>query len=190
MKKIFIILIIAVVAITAIIISVVFYTSSYNIAVNLDMNVCSLSGETETISLDFTIENNLVDPLRYNGRITWRGRTYIDYYTRVFAPEHKSLFLRLGERFKVSSFDLSPEYIGGIYRRFYDESAAERAEIGGQIELYLLEYKDGRYIYVRETEASVGIKTGIEYYGPAENSDEAQAIADIFTEFYISGATE
>ena len=110
MKKIFIILIIAVVAITAIIISVVFYTSSYNIAVNLDMNVCSLSGDTETISLDFTIENNLVDPLHYKGKVIWQGITHIDYYSRFFSPERKSIFFRLNERFKLSGFDLSRLY--------------------------------------------------------------------------------
>lgn len=184
MKKIFIILIIAVIAIAAIIISVVFYTSSYNIAVNLDMNVCSLSGDTETISLDFTIENNLVDPLHYKGKIIWQGITHIDYYSRFFSPERKSIFFRLNERFKLSGFDLSPDYIAFTHRTFYDESARWRAEIGHQVKLDLIDYNNERYLYVFD------YGTDIRYYGPAENAAEAQAVADIITEYYLSIMTE
>ena len=184
MKKVIIILVIAVIAAAAITISAVFYASSYSINVNSDMNVCSLSGETETISLDFTIENNLVDPLHYNGRITWQGITHIDYYSRFFSPECKSVFFRLNERFKLSGFDLSPDYIAFTHRTFYDESARWRAEIGHQVKLDLIDYNSELYLYVFD------YGTDIEYYGPAENAAEAQAVADIITEFYISNMTE
>lgn len=158
--------------------------NKYSIPVKTDMNVCSLSGDTETISLDFTIENNLIDPLHYKGKVIWQGITHIDYYSRFFSPERKSIFFRLNERFKLSGFDLSPDYIAFTHRTFYDESARWRAEIGHQVKLDLIYYNGERYLNVFD------YGTDIEYYGPAENAAEAQAVADIITEFYLSNMTE
>ncbi len=171
-KKLFIIIPAVIIVFAVVCICVVEFRSQPDVPVEFSMSVCSREGETAFLTANAAIVDNGIDPVHYRGSITIDGEKYIDHIER-FYPANISVFDRLKERRRgVLYLD--------FHEPFYDK-------FGDWVEMRLFEDGGKRLVWL-EFFPIGGDR--VEFFGPAENWEEAQAVWERIEKIIVDSPVE
>ncbi len=182
MSKMFRILALSLV-IMLILIFVIWYV--HPIHIKKEMNVCNLDSETAEIEIDIYFYRHLFKENAVRGTIKWDGIKYIDKYSKWGKDPDSddnsfldSLFLTISKLLHKHNENL-PEMTFLNAELPLIESTLNSIMIIDSFGGYKLERVD--IMYLNGVVDGNGNVPGIEYFGPANNQEEAQKI---YQEFY------
>ncbi len=171
-KKLFIIIPAVIIVFAVVCICVVEFRSQPDVPVEFSMSMCSREGETAFLTANAVIVDNGIDPVHYRGTLTLDGEKYIDHIER-FRPDGISVFTRLKER-----------RLGVSFVDFFEP---DFGRIGDRVEMRL--YDDGgkRLVWLEFYPAD---GESVDYFAPAENGEEAQAVWERIEKIIVDSPVE
>ncbi len=169
MRKKLLIIIPAVIIVCAVVCICVFeFRSQPDVPVEFSMSMCSREGETAFLTANAKIVDNGIDPVHYRGTITLDGEKYIDRMER-FRYDGNSVFTRLKDRRLGVSF---VDFHEPVYGTFGDWVEMRLFDDGGKRLVWLEFFPIGG--------------ERVEFFGPAENGEEAQAVWERIEDILIN----
>ena len=137
------------------------------------MDICSVDGETRTLTLDAALVDNGIDPVHYAGKLWLDGTRYIDHMAR---ERLRKLDFSAISRLRTIHQRLYERHQGISYDDFYTINLQSRAD---RVDLTVF-YDTNGNAYVRIKETKWNKIHPVVYYGPADDSESALLLQEKF----------
>ena len=145
----------------------------------VEMTVCSLDGEVETVQFDLTYYRILFAPTQVSGTVTFKGIEHKDFFAhRGHAPE-RGFF---GEQ----SFweDLKEKFSGRIVYPYFSQNSPFSEDGWGSV-IFLPNYGGNGEVFPEQVMFSWSPpddtdSPSVIFFGPADSAEDARAIQDAF----------
>lgn len=138
---------------------------------DFSMDICSVNGITNYVTVDAQLIDNGIDPVHYKGTVCIDGVEYIDHISRFYSP-HTTVLERISERRRgISYFDF-----------YFPKSGS----FGESIELTCLQDEEGR-LCIKVRHIDFGESSIVDYYGPCYDGKSAECVKEIFEMYALSG---
>ena len=178
-KKVIYILAGVVLALCIVLWGVVRFTATRQV-MEFEMQVCSLEGEADMLSVDAVREGSIFEPVHYNGDLWFKGKQYAAYQKARRANRLVMIADNIKEGLRGVEYD--------IFLRTDTYDVSDKVIVRD----VMYNEKDGSYsIWIVYSDSSLlDLKSGEvkirEFFGPASTAEDAEKIRDAFYEHYLN----